>query len=114
MTGRSEVEKREIKKKAEEYLKRAEEVKKLSKDTEGWLMIADCVGHPDLTCTIFGNVDCWFLVTVPSEKVEFIHIKDGSIGYSYGNVFSKCLDGNVEWIEVEDPYIRARHQVSCD
>ena len=51
-------------------------------------------------------------MTVPSEKVQFIHIKEGSVGYGYANVFDKCLDGNLEWIEVEDPYIRARHQVS--
>ena len=57
-------------------------------------------------------MDCWFPVTVPLEKVQFIHIKEGSIGYGYANIFGKCLDGNVEWIEVEDPYIRARHQVS--
>ena len=35
MMERSEVEKREMRKKAEEYLKRAEEVKKLSKESEG-------------------------------------------------------------------------------
>ena len=51
-------------------------------------------------------------MTVASEKVQFIHIKEGSVGYSYANFFGKCLDGNLEWIEVEDPYIRARHQVS--
>ena len=48
MTERSEVEKHEMRKKAEEYLKRAEEVKKLSKDKEGWLVTVDepaCMVH---------------------------------------------------------------------
>ena len=26
-------------------------------------------------------------------------------------IFDKCLDGNVTWIKVEDPYIRDRHQL---
>ena len=107
------MEKREIRKKAEEYLKRAEEVKKLSKDSEGWLVIVGRLAFIlSFTLILYGFVGCSSSVTVPSEKVQFIHIKEGCMGYSYANVFSKCLDGNLEWIEVEDPYIRARHQVS--
>ena len=33
------------------------------------------------------------------------------MGHSYGKLFESCLDGNVEWVDVEDPYIRAKHQV---
>ncbi len=43
--------------------------------------------------------------------MQSIHIKDGERGHSYASVFQRCLDGNVEWVEVDDPYIRARHQV---
>ena len=40
-----------------------------------------------------------------------IHIAEGGCGHSYASVFGSCLDGNVEWVELDDPYIRARHQV---
>lgn len=33
------------------------------------------------------------------------------MGHGYYSVFSKCLDGNVEWVKIRDPYIRAKHQV---
>ena len=45
------------------------------------------------------------------EKVQSITIKEGDVGYSYERLFGCCLDGNLEWVEVEDPYIKARHQV---
>ena len=48
---------------------------------------------------------------VTPEKVQTLTIKEGDRGYSYAVIFDKCLDGNVTWIEVEDPYIRARHQL---
>ena len=47
----------------------------------------------------------------PEERVCTIHIKEGEVGHSYGKVFKGCLDGNVEWVDIEDPYIRARYQV---
>ena len=47
----------------------------------------------------------------PEERVRYVHLKDGEAGYSYDRLFQGCLDGNVEWVEVEDPYIRARHQL---
>ena len=43
--------------------------------------------------------------------MHYIQIEEGEIGHSYARVFQGCLDGNVEWVEVQDPYIRARHQV---
>ena len=46
-----------------------------------------------------------------SEKVQYIHISDGATGYSYVSLFNSCLDGNIEWVEIQDPYIRAKHQV---
>ena len=46
-----------------------------------------------------------------TENVQYIHIKEDESGYSYARVFQSCLDGNVEWAEVQDPYIRSKHQV---
>ena len=48
---------------------------------------------------------------MPTEKVQYIHVKAGETGHSYSTVFSTCMDGNVETIVVNDPYIRARHQL---
>ncbi len=45
------------------------------------------------------------------ERVHLLRIKDGETGYSYYSVFEKCLDGNVEWVEIQDPYLRAKHQL---
>lgn len=45
------------------------------------------------------------------ERVQTLAIKEGNSGYSYAVVFDKCLDGNITWVEVDDPYIRARHQL---
>lgn len=47
----------------------------------------------------------------PAERVHLLHIKDGEVGHSYSSVFEKCLDGNVEWVEIQDPYLRAKHQL---
>ena len=47
----------------------------------------------------------------PTESVQYIRIKEDETGYSYARVFQSCLDGNVEWAEVQDPYIRSKHQV---
>lgn len=49
--------------------------------------------------------------TGPEERVQSIHIKEGESGHSYASVFHRCLDDNVQWVEVDDPYIRARYQV---
>jgi hypothetical protein len=42
---------------------------------------------------------------------ELTKIEDGSRGHSYASVFGRFLDGNVTYIDIEDPYIRAFHQV---
>ena len=47
----------------------------------------------------------------PSEKVHCIQIRAGDRGYGYETLIRDCLDDNVEWVELDDPYIRARHQV---
>lgn len=47
----------------------------------------------------------------PAERVHLLHIKDGESDHSYSSVFSQCLDGNVEWVEVLDPYLRTKHQI---
>ena len=46
-----------------------------------------------------------------TERVQCIQVKEGSTGHSYSTVFSNCMDGNVESITINDPYIRARHQL---
>jgi len=54
------------------------------------------------------------LISLISVKTlhEQIQIKDGSIGNSYEKLFKRFLDQNITQITVEDPYIRAFHQVS--
>ncbi|PFX30256.1 MIT domain-containing protein 1-like [Stylophora pistillata] len=42
---------------------------------------------------------------------EKINIKEESTGYSYRRVFEKYLEGNVQEVVVEDPYIRNIHQI---
>lgn len=41
---------------------------------------------------------------------EQIHIENNATGYSYEKVFGRFLDEDVEYVEIEDPYIRAYHQ----
>ncbi|CAF3390063.1 unnamed protein product [Rotaria sp. Silwood1] len=43
---------------------------------------------------------------------EQIQIKDGSLGNSYEKIFNRFLDDTVTQITVQDPYIRAFHQIS--
>ena len=45
---------------------------------------------------------------------EQLHITDGSTGHSYRSVLGRFLDGRVTAVEVEDPYIRAAHQVRAE
>ena len=47
----------------------------------------------------------------PAESVHSIHVAAGSTGHSYEAVFQRCLDGNIHLVQVQDPYIRARHQI---
>ncbi|CAG7835238.1 unnamed protein product [Allacma fusca] len=41
---------------------------------------------------------------------EQIQIKEDSVGHSYDNIFSRFLDTNVTTVQVDDPYIRSVHQ----
>ncbi|EZA50921.1 hypothetical protein DMN91_012811 [Ooceraea biroi] len=41
---------------------------------------------------------------------EMTRIENGSTGHGYASVFGRFLDGNVTYIDIEDPYIRAFHQ----
>ncbi|CAF0706829.1 unnamed protein product [Brachionus calyciflorus] len=42
---------------------------------------------------------------------EQINIEENSIGYSYEKIFSRFLkDESLDYVEVNDPYIKARHQ----
>ena len=46
------------------------------------------------------------------KRVACIRISDGATGFSYGSLFGEYLDKTVEKVEIDDPYIRASHQVS--
>lgn len=76
--------KMQLRKKMEEYMSRAEMIKKLiaEKKAQG----------------------------VYREQVV---IEADSTGHSYDSVFGRFLDTEVNEIEVEDPYIRNFHQVIC-
>lgn len=52
------------------------------------------------------------IVVPPRHKVQYLQIDEDATGYSYRTVFKSCFDSIVEWVEVEDPYIRTNHQVS--
>lgn len=45
---------------------------------------------------------------------EHMKIESGSVGHGYDTLFGRFLDVTVTQIYVEDPYIRAAHQVKCD
>lgn len=38
-------------------------------------------------------------------------IKAGDTGFGYSTVFGPCLDNNITDVTVQDPYIKAKHQV---
>lgn len=42
---------------------------------------------------------------------EQMKIEAGSIGHGYESLFGRFLDASVTYIHIEDPYIRAHHQV---
>ncbi|XP_028029772.1 MIT domain-containing protein 1-like [Bombyx mandarina] len=70
-----------LRKKVEEYMNRAETIKKL--------------------------------VLQQKEAGQFheqIHIENNSIGHSYKTLFGRFLDEDVQFVIVEDPYIRYHHQ----
>jgi hypothetical protein len=43
---------------------------------------------------------------------EHFTIQNGATGYSYNSVMGRFLDADVEWVQIDDPYIRQAHQVS--
>lgn len=42
---------------------------------------------------------------------EQVHIENNSTGHSYKTLFGRFLDEDVQYVVVEDPYIRNFHQV---
>lgn len=42
---------------------------------------------------------------------EQVLIENNSTGHSYKSLFGRFLDGEVQYVLVEDPYIRNFHQV---
>ncbi|XP_041969528.1 MIT domain-containing protein 1-like [Aricia agestis] len=70
-----------LRKKVEEYMKRAETIKKI--------------------------------VVQQKETGQFheqVHIENNSTGHSYKTLFGRFLDEEVQYVIVEDPYIRSFHQ----
>ena len=101
--GCNEEEKKELRKKAEEYLARAEVLKQEARDGDGNYIYRapGCI-----------RVRSHHLsVAVATEKVRCVQVRPGDKGHSDSSVFGGCMDGNVESISVRDPYIRARHQL---
>ncbi|KAI6653185.1 MIT domain-containing protein 1 isoform X1 [Oopsacas minuta] len=45
------------------------------------------------------------------KRVTCIRISDGETGFSYGTLFGEYLDRSIQRVEIDDPYIRASHQV---
>ena len=45
------------------------------------------------------------------NQITCVRIADGETGYSYASLFGEYLDKSVHRVEIEDPYIRASHQV---
>lgn len=41
---------------------------------------------------------------------EQFHIESDSIGHSFESIFGRFLDEDVDYVEIEDPYIRLYHQ----
>lgn len=69
--------------KIEQYLKRAEELKKhVTQEKEA------------------------------GKYHEQIHIEEDSLGHSYHNLFGRFIDERLTTVEIEDPYIRTVHQIN--
>lgn len=71
-----------LRKKIEEYMNRAEAIKKI----------------------VLQQKDA-------GQFHEQVHIENNSTGHSYKTLFGRFLDDDVEFVVVEDPYIRSFHQV---
>ena len=54
---------------------------------------------------------CLYVGTLQLGCVQYAQIKEGSTGHSYHSLLKEYLDGNVTEVTVEDPYIKAKHQV---
>ena len=52
------------------------------------------------------------VITYLAQRVKCTQIKAGDTGFGYSTVFGPCLDGNITDATVQDPYIKARHQVT--
>ncbi|TKR75981.1 hypothetical protein L596_017196 [Steinernema carpocapsae] len=50
-----------------------------------------------------------YLKTV--KKLEQIKVLEDSTGHDYYSVFGKCIDGQLQSVIVEDPYISSHHQI---
>lgn len=74
--------KKHFQEKINQYMSRAEQIKKLLPD-----------------------------VTSRGHVVDKIFIMEGDIGYSYESVFGKYLDNDVSQVSLEEPYIREHYQV---
>ena len=70
-------------------------------------VVAKGAGYPG-----FGG-DCYgqFKFSYLAQRVKRTQIKAGDTGFGYSTVFGPCLDNNVTDATVQDPYIKARHQV---
>ncbi|XP_046970771.1 MIT domain-containing protein 1-like [Vanessa cardui] len=71
-----------LRKKVEEYMNRAESIKKI--------------------------------VLKQKEAGQFheqVHIENNSTGHSYKTLFGRFLDEEIQYVSVEDPYIRSFHQI---
>lgn len=73
-----------LRKKVEEYMNRAEAIKKL----------------------VLQQKDA-------GQFHEQVNIENNSTGHSYKTLFGRFLDEDVTIVTVEDPYIRSFHQVCC-
>lgn len=103
---------KDLRSKTERYLQRAEQIKKIVKSGGGKYKYNSIEKATPLLIfinyllSLSHNID-------PSGKVRYINISAGATGFGYDKVFKDCLDaGGIEWVAVQDPYIRARHQVS--
>ena len=70
--------------------------------------------HVTLQCTVctYLYVPMYLYVCIGAlDRVQYVQIKEGSTGHSYHSLLKEYLDGNVTEVTVEDPYIKAKHQV---
>jgi hypothetical protein len=84
---------------------RAETLKTLIEQQKGIFPIGEVLSSCISVCV------CVCRLTAKTYH-EQIQITDGSIGHSYEKIFARFLDATVTYVSVQDPYIRAFHQVS--